>query len=281
MLINCSNFATLVVMGKSSCPQGLWESFKNVKFLWVFVLILVFPSFPKRVMAQPVGTGTVATMDQAIAILNMARLNYQKVQDYECLLVKQERVNGILFPESMVTMRGRCKPLSLYLRWEGTGPDKGMEVSYVEGRNQGMMRVRPPGLLGVLGFWSVSTRDPRVFEKNRHSITEAGLGTLLETTSHYWEMERRLDRTEVHISDDQIGGRICTRIETIHPDRNAGPYYGYRCVLWIDKTTLLPLGAEMYDWPRIGGNKNGDLLESYRYLNLRFNIGLGDSAFVR
>jgi hypothetical protein len=93
------------------------------------------------------------------------------------------------------------------------------------------------------------------------------------------EVERRRNGTLVRISEEVLGGRPCTRIETIHPDRNAGSFYGYRCVLWLDKATHLPAGAEAYDWPRAGGPEGGDLLESYRYVDFRWNIDLGDDAF--
>jgi Protein of unknown function (DUF1571) len=52
-------------------------------------------------------------------------------------------------------------------------------------------------------------------------------------------------------------------------------------VLWLDKTTHLPVGAETYDWPRQGGPEGGDLLEWYRYFDIRCNIGLTDSDFSR
>lgn len=218
-------------------------------------------------------------MDRAIAFLTEARLRFQNVRDYECRLVKRERVKGVLLPVSTMTMKVRTKPLSLYLRCESPDDDKGMEVCYVEGRNQGMMRVHPAGISGILGFWSVDPHDPRAFEKNRHCITEAGFGHLLESTARYWEMERRLNKTLVHITDDEVGSRACTRIETVHPDRSAGSFYGYRCVLWLDQATLLPAGAETYDWPRQDGSEGGDLLESYRYLDVRCNLGLGDDTF--
>jgi hypothetical protein len=222
-----------------------------------------------------------ANLDQAFVLLNEARGTFQHVQDYECQLVKQERVKGKLLPESMMIMRVRNKPFSIYLRGDSPGAGKGLEVCYVEGRNHGMMRAHPAGMLGVLGFWSVDTHDPRAFENNRHCISEAGLGNLLESTARYWEMERRLNKTLVYITGEQVGNRACKRIETVHPERNAGTFYGYRCVLWLDEATHLPTGAETYDWPRQGGPAEGELLESYRYLNLRCNIGLGDDAFSR
>ena len=141
------------------------------------------------------------------------------------------------------------------------------------------MRVHPSGLLGIFGFVSLDPHDPRAFEKNRHCITEAGLGSLLESTARYWEMERKLNKTLFSIREEVMNGRNCTRIETTHPDRNAGRFYGYRCVLWLDKDTHLPAGAETYDWPLRGGSSDGELLESYRYLNLRCNLGLGNDVF--
>ena len=243
------------------------------------VILLAHLTFIKAASAQPAPAGTSTAMDQAIAQLHDAQLQFQTVQDYECQLIKRERVKDVLQPEGVMTMRVRNKPFSVYLRCESPEADRGLAVCYVEGRNRGMMRVHPAGVLGVLGFWSLSPHDPRAFEKNRHCITDAGLGSLLVNTARYWDMERRLNQTVVRITDDKLCGHACTCIETIHPDRNAGSFYGYRCFLWLDKTTHLPVGAETYDWPRYGRSPDGDLLESYRYLNLRCNIGLGDDAF--
>jgi hypothetical protein len=218
-------------------------------------------------------------MEQAIALLNEARRQFQNVRDYECRSVGRERVNGVLLPETVMRMKVRRYPFSIYLLCEGPDADRGMEVCYVEGKNQGMMRVHPAGIRGMFGFWSIDTRAPRALEKNRHTIKEAGIGNLLESTARYWDVERRLNKTLVRISDEQVGGRACTRIETVHPDRNAGDFYGYRCVLWLDKATHLPAGAETYDWPRRGGSEGGELLESYRFLDLRCNVGLSDGVF--
>ena len=110
---------------------------------------------PAHGQSAPADTPT--DMDQAIALLTEARLQFQNVRDYECRLVKRERVNGVLLPESVMTMKVRTNPFSMYLRCESPAADKGLEVCYVEGRNQGMMRVHPPSLLGILGFWSVDT----------------------------------------------------------------------------------------------------------------------------
>lgn len=245
----------------------------------LLALLLCDLALSPSARGQSASAENTTDLDRALALLNEARRHFRNVRDYECRLLKQERVNGILLPQSALTMKVRNEPFSIYLRCEGPGADKGLEVCYVAGRNRGMMRVHPNGFLGLFGFQSLDPRDPRALEKNRHCITEAGLGNLLESTARCWDRERRLNKTLVRIADEELNGRTCTRIETIHPDRNAGDYYGYRCVLWLDKATHLPAGAETYDWPRPGSAAGGDLLEWYRYLDLRWNIGLGEDAF--
>jgi len=222
---------------------------------------------------------SATALDKAIALLDDSRERFRDVRDYDCRLVKRERVNGALLPESVLTMKARTRPFQVYLRCEGPDAEKGLEVCFREGRHHGKMRVRPAGMAGVFGFWTLDPRDPRALAKSRHAVTEAGLGNLLESTARYWEMERALNKTLVQIGEEDIGGRPRLRIETTHPDRAAGKYYGYRCVLWLDKETRLPVGSETYDWPTEDAPE-GKLLESYRFLDLRCNIGLGDEVFA-
>ena len=255
------------------------RSIANPIFLAPFVAIVAGFVSAHATYAQS-SRADDSPLDPAIGLITEACQRFKNVQDYECRLIKQERVNGKLLPEGAAIMKVRNNPLSIYLQCESPASDRGLQVCYVANKNQGKMRVHPNGLFGIFGFVSVNLRDPRALEKNRHCITEAGLGNLLESTAQTWATERRLNKTQVEITDDIINGRPCTRIVTVHPDRNAGPLYGYRCVLWIDKETLLPLGAETYDWPRSGSPTGGDLLERYRFLDVRCNIGLKDNVFA-
>jgi hypothetical protein len=264
--------------------MNLGKSWIALARLALVAFVALFPSCfaqAQTTRAQSANPDSIEEMDKPVALLNEAIRRFKHVRDYECRLIKRERVNGELLAESVMTMRVRNTPFSVYLRSESPESEKGLEACYVKGRNHGMMRVHPNGLLGIFGFVSLETHDARAFKTNRHCITEAGLGNLLETTAKYWEMERRLNKTQVRITEDEIGGHACARIETIHPDRKEGSFYAYRCVLWLDKETHLPVGAEAYDWPSQGGPKGGDLLESYRFLDIRCNIGLGNDAFPR
>jgi hypothetical protein len=244
---------------------------RRISSVLAFALLAIYGG--ASAFAQP------ASMERAIMLLNEARRQFQGVRDYECRIVSVERVDGKLMPKNVLLMKCRVKPYSVHLRWQSPNDLKDQEVCYTTGRNDGKMRVHPVGLRGIVGFVSINPNDPRARKENRHAITEAGMGSLLENTTPFWEMERRLSKTEVKIADYKFDGRLCTRIETLHPDRNAGAFYAYRCVMYLDKETHLPVHVEAYAWPRPEGDVGGDLLECYSYLHLRTNVGLEDATF--
>jgi hypothetical protein len=203
---------------------------------------------------------------------------FQQVRDYSCLFIKREVIQGRLQPENLISMRVRNQPFSVYLRWVGPKQFVGQEACYVAGRNGGMMRAHSPGLLGAVGWVSIDPRDPRAMQNNRHPITEAGIGNLIERLRQGWEWERQVNRTQVRVADYEFNKRRCTRVELIRPERIRG-FYSYRTVVYFDQETRLPVRIENYDWPVSGGPPEGALQEMYSYVDLRFNAGLGDDAF--
>jgi hypothetical protein len=225
--------------------------------------------------AQPVAS----PMDQPVRLILDARQVYQGLRDYSCVFIKQEQIQGRLQQENVIAMKVRTQPFSVYLRWHAPRSLQGQEVCYVAGRNNGQMRVRSSGLLGAVGFVTLSPTDPRALENSRHTITEAGLGNLIDRYSRGWENERRLNRTYVRIADYEYNKRKCTRVETLHPDNGGGQILFYRSVLYFDKEMRLPIRVENYDWPRQGGDPNGDLVENYSYVDLRLNVGVGEEVF--
>src|SRR5262249_39996091 len=110
-----------------------------------------------------------ASFDQPIAWMQEAKTNYSAVKDYTCMLVSQERRNGKLGDQAMIQMKVMPQPFSLYMRWLGPQKDVGQEVAYVQGKNNGKMRVKSPHLK-ILGFISIDINDPRVLQNSRHNI---------------------------------------------------------------------------------------------------------------
>jgi hypothetical protein len=227
---------------------------------------------------QP-ATNTPSPLDEPLRLIAEARQSYQAVRDYTCTLVKREYLSGQPAEDNVIAMKVRSQPFSVYLRWLEPKSAAGQEACYVAGRNNGMMRVHSPGLLGAVGFVSIDPRDPRALKASRHAITEAGIGSLIERCAGDWEQERRLNLTQVRVADYEFNKRRCTRVEVIHPDNRGGQFVAYRNVLYFDKETRLPIRVEVYDWPRQGGSPDGELIEVYSYVEMRFNVGLGDEAF--
>jgi hypothetical protein len=220
-------------------------------------------------------------MDEPVRLIHEAQRAYQDVRDYTCLLIKRESINGMLpNADTVMEMKVRAQPFSVYLRFIQPRTEAGQEVCYVAGRNDGKMRVRPKGVLGSFaGFVSLDPNDPRARQTSKRSITEAGIGNMIDRFARAWENERSGNlTTQVRVAEYEYNRRRCARVETIHPDNGNGHFLYYRDVVYFDKETHLPIRLEFYDWPRQAGD-TGHLVEVYSFANMRLNVGLGDEVF--
>lgn len=235
--------------------------------------------FVSLVGVSPARSQPAATHEQAAQYIADARTSFMRVRDYMGTLVKQERVNGQLQPEQFIDFQIRQQPFSVHLKWTSPRQMVGQEAFFVAGKNNNEMRAKGTGLAALAGFVSLPTNGPVAMKNSRHSITETGIGNLIETIARSYELERRFpnDQVKVSFADYAFQQRPCTRIEVTHLTNN-GQFYSYRIVIFIDREMKLPVRFEAYDWPT-AGNPNGDLLECYSYINLKFNVGLTDAAF--
>jgi len=227
----------------------------------------------------PQAGGAAAPLDQALAWMQEAKRNYGAVKDYTCTLISRETVQGKMQKEdNIMQMKFRTAPFSVYMRWLAPNALKNQEVAYVAGKNNNQMRVQSKGILKLTGFHSIAVDDPRVLEHSRHTINDAGIGKLIDATLTNWVVDRQLGRTETKLGEYEYNNRRCIRIENIRPEKRP-QYYAHRGVIYLDKESKLPIRNENYDWPRQGSPATGELLETYSYTDLRFNVGLTDRDF--
>jgi hypothetical protein len=113
-------------------------------------------------------------------ISQTAATKWKTVDTYEARLVRREAVNGKDGATETVLFQYRKDPHSVFMT--NTGPaGLGRMVLYVKGKNDDKMLVVTGAgdnrLVGA-GFRAppMSPDDPRVMEKSRHSIREAGFG---------------------------------------------------------------------------------------------------------
>ena len=212
------------------------------------------------------------------AMLSDAKTAYAKLRDYTCVFTRQERMKDVLGSEQVAEMKVRVKPFSIAVRFAKPDAVAGMEELFVSGTRTGKMKYRPAGAKGVNGFQLVSLDDPKVLADNRHPINEIGIGATLDLLSSIATREKTLGNgLEVFTSDFQFAGKIATRYE-IFAKRAHAHRYAYRVLVYVDKETKLPVRFEAYDAPK-PGTTTGELVEAYSYTDVKFNVGLGESAF--
>jgi hypothetical protein len=251
----------------------------------VVALVLDLPAggqngtVPGKPVVQP-AQAPASPLDRPLALLHEGRRNFANVKDYTCLMQSRENVRGKLLDENVIEFKMRHEPFSVYMRWLSPKDIKGQEVCYVHGRNNNQMRVHSTviGKGGLLGFMSIDPNDRRVMEHSRHTIYEAGIGHLIDETIKHWEVEVKQGKTVAKLADYTCNNRKAIRIETQLTERVQGAYC-FRSVLYLDAESKIPLRTEYYDWPRAGGPIDGELMEMYSYIDLRFNVGVPDRDF--
>jgi hypothetical protein len=202
---------------------------------------------------------------------------YESVHDYTCLFYKRERVDGRLTTQAVMSMKARTRPMSVYLRF--FRPNAGREAIWVWGQNQGRVVVHDVGVYKFLaGTMHLDPLGSRAMEDNRHPITDAGIGRLIETVNGRWDHELKPGESIVTIHPDQrLGDRPSLLIVTVHPERRP-EFLFHQVKIYIDREHNLPVRFEGYDWPTRPGAAP-ELVEEYIYANLKLNVGLTERDF--
>ena len=214
---------------------------------------------------------------RALRLITGCQSRFESVTDYTCTFYKRERINGRLTPLYVIAMKARTKPRSIYFKF--ADPYKGREAIFVEGQNGGRILAHDVGFTKFLaGTLELEPSSSRAMEDNRHPITEAGIGALINTVARRWAAELSSDESVIVFDSDMtIGPRHCQLIESIHT-RCQPDFQFYKVRLFIDSELNLPIRFEGYEWPREPGAP-ADLAEEYSYINLKLNVGLGDIDF--
>jgi len=195
---------------------------------------------------------------------------YATVNDYVCAFVIQERLGGDLGPRRVGALKFK-RPFAVYIKWY-EGPDAGTQVLFVRGQNDGKMLARGSGLASFATL-HLDTLSKLAMRGSRHPITEAGIGHVIEIIAENYKRG---------VTEKQVGVRRLpdrpsiqppgTRYELLFTAGKDAGYYCKRAVITFDPKTHLPVAIQAYDW------KN-QLVEDYRYRNLRVNVGLTSTDF--
>ena len=209
--------------------------------------------------------------------------------DYTGTFYKHERINGVLDHGSLIQVKSRHEPLSLYLKWlQG---DTGRELLFVEGQHDDEMLVRLGGIRGrLLPVLKIDPDGEQAREKIRHHVSHV---SLLKMTRRVVEFRKQdLNRLPgmtceliVKPAGDESGRLLC---KTEYESPSVCAEYR-KTIHLLDPGTLLPVTIKTYGWPEGKADRNltaeeldeATLLEHYSYSDLRFNRQLADKDFDR
>jgi hypothetical protein len=221
--------------------------------------------------------GETELITEAKRSIAQCRVRYAQVRDYTCTFLKRERVDGELSDHHVMQMKMRTQPVSIYFKFQQ--PNPGREAIFVAGRHGNRVLAHDVGIGKVIaGTLQLDPRGSRAMEGQRHPITEAGIGHMIETVSMHWEKEMHADDTDVQIHPHaRVGPRPTTMIESTHPVKSP-KFLFYKVKVYIDHELGVPIRFEAYDWPHRPG-ETPELMEEYTYMNLRLNVGLNERDF--
>ena len=231
-------------------------------------------------------TGTPA-LRRSLELLEAGAARLGAVRDYTALLLKQERIGGVLGEQQLMQLKLRHEPFSVYVK-SIAGEDLGREVLYVAGENDGEMLVKLGGLQGrLLPAVNVDPAGSLALAQARHPITNVGLLNLtnkvIEHTRHDIETGGAVRCTM--IDGRQFGGRDCYCFVREFADPAYYPPYR-KSVQYVDKELCVPISIQNYGWPEDGEIPperldDATLLEHYAYSEIRFEQRLADRDFDR
>lgn len=204
-------------------------------------------------------------------LLVSMRSSFSSVQGYTATFTKQERVNGNLMPRETIFMKFQ-KPFRMYMKWLD-GAKEGQEILYVKGEN-GNRILAHPGFAGTIGgminlilpTFAISPDGPSAMQGNRHPITGAGIGMLIEKIIRV--SSKALDNNDLSLTykgDVDVDGRPAVLVERLLPQKDGYP--AHRTQYYIDKEYNIPVKVILHDW-------SGRLTASYEYAALVLNPGL-------
>lgn len=225
-------------------------------------------------------------LDRAISMAESALENIRaNVMDYSAIMVKRERINGVLGCPEYMKMKVRCPrkvsgkdvPFSVYLKTLKPKKSAGREVIWVQGQNDNKLCAHETGLLGMKRFYL----DPTgwvAMQNNRYPIHDAGIENLIIKLIERAEAAKAAGHSVVSYRDNaEIMKRKCSLIELVNEQQHEDDEF-YKAHVFVDKELNLPVRYVAFDWPKTPDAKP-EVIEEYTYVRVNLNQGFQDVDF--
>lgn len=215
------------------------------------------------VAAVPAEPGT----EELFPIFQKFQESYDKINDYTAILHKEEMSieDGKWTKEDLDFWFK--KPFAIKIKWI-SGPKKGREALFIEGKNKNRIQIHLGGLISiVLPRVDLDPNSDLAKDESGHTIREAGLGYMMDeiikvTTGAHNKGELTL----------KVVGKEGDILKVERDLPSGKGYASEKLIIYIDQNLGIPIGVERY-------HANGKMFGKYIYKDLKTNQGLKDSEF--
>ena len=199
------------------------------------------------------------------------------VADYSAMLIKEERIDGVLNPKEVAFVKVRHQPFAVYMFF--LQPNKGRECLYNAGPNdsKGLLVARDCGFRKRLGKFELDPEGRLAMNGQKYPITKLGVRNLVTELIDVAKNDTQFGECEVQTKQSVINGRAATLIEVVHPVPRQN-FRFYKAEIFIDNELKLPIRYASYMWPEAPGQEP-PLEEAYTYVNIKLNNGYTDADF--
>jgi hypothetical protein len=200
------------------------------------------------------------TSTEGNEFLAQAEAKLRALKTYKVKVSRVERVGSQLQPREELSLSVRTKPKAVRLEWS-EGPNKGREVIYSTAVDPKMMFVHMANSAIPLPAMRIAVDSPLVMKNSRHSITEAGLDTVIDKLRKAGRQEGDADNQD--------------KLEYRGPQK--APGLDHPCNEFVVRSTAGELWKVYLD-PRsnlpclvVGEDRRGELIERYVYGDIEPN----------
>ena len=138
------------------------------------------PASERTEVAPPAGT---AGTEKLRALHQQAAESIAALPGYTAQLRRREQIHGKDKPEEVILFKSRREPWSVYFQWLGS-QNQGRQAVFVKSQHGGMIHtLLAKGDIPLMPAGKVVSLlpdSPFVVSSSRHSITEAGMGPMVE-----------------------------------------------------------------------------------------------------
>jgi hypothetical protein len=222
----------------------------------------------------------VPALQMAYASLANIRNN---VKDYQCTMIKHERISGKLADPEFMYLKVRHEPFSVYMYFLGPERIKGQEALYVAGKNNGNLLGHGVGIRKIAGTVPLLPTGAMAMQGQRYPITEIGFLNLTRRLVEVAELDKQYGECDVKffrnakINNGRGEKRSVTCIQVTHPVKRSNFRFNIARV-YVDDELNIPVRYEAFDWPDTPGGQPL-LLEEYTYTDIKVNNGFTDADF--